>query len=169
MGCISEPWTFQGKRVIFQTDALVSNSDVGFEFCNWIGDLVTHELLLMNTIHFNEFDVSVKSQCDIKSNVSFFGPFKTLLYVRSCSIKNDYWKSTNCDVTSQAHQKVNTLRPRLNGRHFPDDILKCIFLNESVWISLKISLKFVPISHYLNQWFLVYWRIYASLGLNELK
>ena len=23
-------------------------------------------------------------------------------------------------------------------------------------------------SHYLNQWWLVYWRIYASLGLNEL-
>ena len=24
-------------------------------------------------------------------------------------------------------------------------------------------------SHYLNQWWLVYWRIYASFGLNELK
>ena len=24
-------------------------------------------------------------------------------------------------------------------------------------------------SHYLNQWWLVYWRIYASLGLNELR
>ena len=24
-------------------------------------------------------------------------------------------------------------------------------------------------SHYLNQWWIVYWRIYASLGLNELK
>ena len=38
---------------------------------------------------------------------------------------------------------VNTLRPRQNGRHFPDDIFKCIFLNENVLISLKISLKFV--------------------------
>ena len=27
---------------------------------------------------------------------------------------------------------------------FPDDIFKCIFLNENVWISIKISLKFVP-------------------------
>ena len=26
----------------------------------------------------------------------------------------------------------NTLRPRQNGRHFADDILKCIFLNENV-------------------------------------
>ena len=38
----------------------------------------------------------------------------------------------------------NTLRPRHNGRHFADDILKCIFFNEDVWISIKISLKFVP-------------------------
>ena len=40
--------------------------------------------------------------------------------------------------------RINTLRPRQNGRHFPDDIFKCIFVNENVWISLKISLKFVP-------------------------
>ena len=40
---------------------------------------------------------------------------------------------------------VNTLRLRQNGRHFlPDDIFKCIFLNENTWISIKISLKFVP-------------------------
>ena len=38
----------------------------------------------------------------------------------------------------------NTLRPRQNGRHFPDDIFKCIFSNENVWISIKISLNFVP-------------------------
>ena len=38
----------------------------------------------------------------------------------------------------------NTLGPRQNGRHFPEDILKCIFLNENVWISIRISLKFVP-------------------------
>ena len=39
---------------------------------------------------------------------------------------------------------VNSLRPRQNGRHFADDIFKCIFLNENVWIPIKISLKFVP-------------------------
>ena len=82
---------------------------------------------------------------------------------------------------------VDTSRPRQNGRHFPDDIFKCIFLNENIGISLKMSLKFIPkgpvnnitalvrlgagqwTSHYLNQWRLVYWRIYASLGLNELN
>ena len=39
---------------------------------------------------------------------------------------------------------INTLRPRQNGRHFLDNIFKCIFLNENVWISIKISLNFVP-------------------------
>ena len=40
-------------------------------------------------------------------------------------------------------QIFNSLRPRQNGRRFPDDIFKWIFLNENVWISITISLKFV--------------------------
>ena len=43
-------------------------------------------------------------------------------------------------------KKVNTLRPRQRGRHFPDHIFKCIFLNENVWISLKIRWHIVDIS-----------------------
>ena len=39
---------------------------------------------------------------------------------------------------------LNTLGPRQNGRHFPDDIFKCIFVNKKAWIFIKISLKFVP-------------------------
>ena len=31
-----------------------------------------------------------------------------------------------------------------NGRHFADDIFKCILLNENVWIMITNSLKFVP-------------------------
>ena len=38
----------------------------------------------------------------------------------------------------------NKLRLRQNGRHLPDDMFKYTFLNENVWISIKISLKFVP-------------------------
>ena len=38
---------------------------------------------------------------------------------------------------------INILRPRQNGRHFADNIFKCILLNENAWILLKISLKFV--------------------------
>ena len=86
-------------------------------------------------------------------------------------------------------QDKQLLPPRQNGHHFTDDIFKWIFLKENVRISIKISLKFVPkgqfnnipalvqikawpgdtTSHCLNPWWLVYWCIYASLGLNELS
>ena len=70
---------------------------------------------------------------------------------------------------------------------FCDEIFKCNFLNENVWIPNKISLKFVPkvqltifqhrfwsklgtyqaTSYYLNRWWLDYWCIYVSLGPYE--
>ena len=39
---------------------------------------------------------------------------------------------------------LKTLRPRQDRHHFPYDIFNCIFLNQNVWISIKISLNFVP-------------------------
>ena len=39
---------------------------------------------------------------------------------------------------------VNSSLSGQDGRHFADGIFKCIFLNENVWILIKISLKFVP-------------------------
>ena len=47
------------------------------------------------------------------------------------------------NTLSLAHYRHNTLRPRQNGRHFADDDFKRIFLNENVWISIDISLKFI--------------------------
>ena len=51
---------------------------------------------------------------------------------------------------------VNTLRLRQNACYFQDNIFKCIFLNENIWILINISLKFVSdavqaTSHYLKQ------------------
>ena len=82
----------------------------------------------------------------------------------------------------------NTLRRRQNGHHF-----QMTFSNAFSWMKiLKFQLEchwnlFPRVqliifqhwfrqwlgadqatSHYLNQWWLVYWRIYVSLGLNEL-
>ena len=39
---------------------------------------------------------------------------------------------------------INTLRPRQNDDHFLGNIFTCILLNENVWITINISLKFVP-------------------------
>ena len=52
-------------------------------------------------------------------------------------------------ATMSSCEKNNTTpllvkRPRQNGRNFPDDIFKRIFLNENVWILFNISLRFVP-------------------------
>ena len=70
--------------------------------------------------------------------------------IESCKVliseENTYGKQflyTNYAGYIHAHI-INTLRPRQNGHHFPDDIFKWIFLNENVWIVINISLKFVP-------------------------
>ena len=52
-----------------------------------------------------------------------------------------YLGYTLCNVQGLG---VNKLKPRQDGRHFADDIFKRNFLNEKVWISINISLKFIP-------------------------
>ena len=47
-------------------------------------------------------------------------------------------------ISANLKSLVNTLRLRQNCCHFADDIFKSIFLNENIWTSINISLKFVP-------------------------
>ena len=86
-----------------------------------------------------------------------------------------------CWSSARVHfWQINTLKIRQNCFHFADDFFKRMFLNENVKISIRFSLKIVPkgpidnksamvhkwlgveqaTSHYLNQWWLVYWHIY---------
>ena len=55
---------------------------------------------------------------------------------------------------------INTSRPRRSGRHFADDILKCIFLKENNCILIRISLKFVP--QWINDYVIsiIQWHIF---------
>ena len=70
---------------------------------------------------------------------------KGLLLKFSRRLLNDLYTHFPRQTTIQGLvYDINSLRPRQNGRHFADDICKCIFLNENVRISIKISLKFVP-------------------------
>ena len=39
---------------------------------------------------------------------------------------------------------LNSSTPEQNGRHFADDVVKCIFMNEKFFILNRLSLKFVP-------------------------
>ena len=50
----------------------------------------------------------------------------------------------DCDPASLSGDSLNSSSDGQNGRHFADDIFKCIFLNEKVQLLTKISLKFVP-------------------------
>ena len=59
-----------------------------------------------------------------------------------CIDISQLWSVPTLNVTNG--NNINTLRPRQNYRHFADDIFKSIFVNENVWISIEISLKFVP-------------------------
>ena len=54
----------------------------------------------------------------------------------------------------------NTLRPRQNGSHFADDLFKCIFLNENVWISIKHFTEICPLGANLQ-----YYSIGSDNGL----
>ena len=92
-------------------------------------------------------------------------------------------------VIGRMHVGLNTSRPKQNGRDFADDIFKCIFLMIIYEFRLRFHGSLFPrfestifrhwgrywpaadqaTSHYLNQWCLVYWRVYASLGLNGLR
>ena len=61
---------------------------------------------------------------------------------------NQWWHrsmmSYDVSIPQWVTEFLNTLRPRQNDYHFPDDIFKCIFFNENLCVSIKISLKFVP-------------------------
>ena len=65
---------------------------------------------------------------------------------------------------------INTLRPRRNEQHFADDIFKRIYFNENVWISIKISLKFVskgPINNIPALVQIMAWRRPGNKPLSE--
>ena len=66
----------------------------------------------------------------------------------SCHVRNDriYVLLPNClcSHSSIMFITIDTLGPIQNGSHSPEDIFKCIFLNENVSIAIRISLKFVP-------------------------
>ena len=71
---------------------------------------------------------------------------KELRMTTGMSPGSHYWSyfPDTLSFLSSHSNLFNTLRPTQNGRHFPDDIFKWIFLKENVWISINISLKFLP-------------------------
>ena len=108
-------------------------------WCPWLHGFISNKIALVEVLGWE-----------------LLSQFPLLCYFRDFSPSSNDWLPIEyhvhvwqvCDDTGQIwkwfKESFNSLRPRRNRRHFADDIFKCIFLNENVWISLKISLKFVP-------------------------
>ena len=71
--------------------------------------------------------------------------------------------------TLEVNHHGNPSLPAQNGCHFTDDIFKHMFLNENMWISIKISLKFVPTSPIDNNPALVQIKAWHQLGDKPLS
>ena len=133
-----------------------------------------------HTIYKNEVNAYRKNPHILRSthqmNVQHFLKFEIFVLENACKMPA---------ICSGLNVLINTLRPRQNCRHFTD-IFKRIFLNENIWISLKILLKFVPKVPINNipalvqimAWrrpgnkpsepmMVIYWYIYTSLSLDE--
>ena len=54
------------------------------------------------------------------------------------------WESSEISHISIHENTLNTLKPEIIECYFPEDIFKCIFLNDNEQFAIKISLKFVP-------------------------
>ena len=103
------------------------------------------------------------------------------------SVHYRMWPITKGEGLKLLYWCLNTLRPRQNGRHFQTTISNAFSSMKIFEFRLRFYLSLLPrvqltifqhwfrkwldgdqaTSHYLNQWWLIYWRIYASLGLNE--
>ena len=57
----------------------------------------------------------------------------------NATLLSDSWQATACECNT-----LNSSPPGPNGRHFADDIFRCIFVNEKFCILIKISLKLLP-------------------------
>ena len=63
----------------------------------------------------------------------------------------------------------NALRSRQNGRDFSDDIFNSMFLNQKVWISIKVSMKFALKCTCTNKPLLVHIKVWRRTGNKPLS
>ena len=107
-----------------------------------------------------DLDLCVEDHYACYLLVLMFRPYKPLKYIlglKDAVSLMFHWSS--------ARLYLNSSPPGQNGRHFADDIFRCVFVNEKSCILIRISLNFVPKGpidnnpalvqimsvHYLNQ------------------
>ena len=92
------------------------------------------------------FNSNLTVDNELKSDANLVSIFKESPLPVTCIINLSHLSLTPVLSCYGAMQQVlvNTLRQRQDGCHFPDDIFRCILLNENIWITINISLSFVP-------------------------
>ena len=118
---------------------------------------ITTELVLLNVVTF----VNCKLVCFVLGRSVGMPPFHHVVSIFYIHVGNLRIVFINTPMLS-----FDTLRPRQNCHHSTDDISKCIILNGNVWISLNISLKFVPNVRIkiLQNWFRWWLRAGQAIG-----
>ena len=131
------------------------------------------------------FTPSVTTSIHVRFNISR----RRAYWRRFDDVTLSLWSHAVDVVTPWRHaaQLAPWMKKHKDALRCADDIFKRIFFNENVWISITIPLKFIPKGPINNipamvqimAWrrpgdkplsdkcWLVHWRIYASLGLNE--
>ena len=72
-------------------------------------------------------------------------------------------------INNTSSYAVYTLSPRQNGRHFADDVFKCVFVNKNICILITISLKCVRKSSINNIPTLVKIMVWRRSGTKPLS
>ena len=99
---------------------------------------------------------------------TFVSPIRNMEMDGECAQHGSYKIAVCCHYDTDNF--LNTLRPTQNGRHFPDDIFKWLFLNVNGWIPIKISLKFVrkgPVNNIAVLVEILAWRRSGDKPLSE--
>ena len=90
-------------------------------------------------------EAPVRFKSDLSKSISYDFKISRDLMVRRLPIWSGYNLPLYMMTSSHGNIfRVNTLRPRQNGRHFAEDTFNHIFVNENARISIEFSLKFVP-------------------------
>ena len=138
---------------------------------------------------FNMLYLNSMAPCEISTRFyilsNFQGDFNYFMAwcpQTTSNYQNIWWPNFKSPHESLCHNAITNW-----GQDKVPAILQTTFsiafhFDEYILMSLDISLKFVPrgpidntlwlvqaTSHYLNQWWLVYWRLYASRGLTGLN
>ena len=113
--------------------------------CMWIRGWVNNHEAGDFRLHHGHYDVIVMGFVHegIIENKSALLQIMAWHWTNDMLLLSQWWLRVLTHICIPQPWWVNTLRQRQNGRHFADDIFKCIFMNENVWFLNRISLKFV--------------------------